>query len=201
VQKEFKCRVEFDGQLLEAVPCKLLSKSEANPTGHTDMKCIVVPADVKPSNISLAQAAKAVFDTTFKDALVKPTWEMVTAKLFSEEESKDLFVQEISFPEEGSTGAGAEDDKAGSGAGADGDKAGEEKSDRDKGASKPASGDWAGDSKAGAGKKVCMEFIVYLKQKDRLIACQFLPAKATEQELTDTVKKFIPVLRAVLEHP
>ena len=190
-QKSLLCRVEYSGKLVDAPPPALLTSpaADSNPE-HSESKSVAVPVDLLPSNISCAQAAPALFEKIFGDAAVKPTWERNTDDFGNE--SENLFVQEITFPNEPAAKP-AEEAKTD-----DATETEEEKSEE----AKTEGGDSASSETAAPAANSTgelKEFIVYLKHKDRLVACQFLPSQVTEAELVETVKNFIPFLKVVVK--
>ncbi len=210
IEKEFNAEVDFKGTPFNAIPPALLD----TPNPGKEEKVLIIPVLVKPSNISCQQAAIALFDKIF-DTAKKPTWEKITDGFGDAAESKNVLIQEITFPPEMTAddkdAGGAETtDKAKSEDGEDTDAASTSKDDAttagtDK--SKDAEGAKEDDSssesaanadEAGGAKKVYKEYIIYLKHKKQLVACQFVPIRITEEELEKTVKEFLPRLEGVV---
>lgn len=215
LQKHLQCRVDLDGKLVTAAPPPLLTSSVERAQGrHTDMRCIAVPVDITPAKITCLQSANALFDKLFAEASPKPTWEQISEKYGAEAESGRVLVQEITFPpEEPNTDeatsettepkAESESESVSEETTRDVDEGAEESKKPDEPKDEPATTPPSSTDKAStadaASSAPVKEYIVYLKHKGRLVACQFLPLKITESELEQTIREFVPILKRVVK--
>ncbi|MDZ4837724.1 MAG: serine/threonine-protein kinase [Candidatus Melainabacteria bacterium] len=223
--KNFQVRVNFDGRLVAGAPTPLLVNPivDDNPEHTDNNKAIAIPVDVKPGDIPLVQAANALFKKIFAGA-EGVEFDNVSDQFVDDAETDNILVHEITFPSETPTAKAEEpkpasdeatttseakpdqsdseetskaDDTADEGVIAEGDAtasdaAADSKSDEDKTAD---TGDAA--AKAGQSSGVVKEYIIYLKNGTRLIACQILPLKITDTELKKAVKDSIQFLKDI----
>jgi len=218
IPKEFQCRIDFDGNLLSAIPSPLLATPYESTSGHTDMKCIGVPVDVTPSDIGCTQAAEALFKKLFPN-MKDDAWVNITDRFGDEIDDGNVLIQEITFPPEeakkaeaatgeaaGSSEKPAEadatteaSDEAAEEAKADAEEAKADAEEAAEDAEPKASGEAAPEAAADSSPKVYKEYFLYIKHNNRLLACQFIPLKATEKEMEQTIKQLVPYLRKVVK--